>query len=401
MNQGILKLSNKNVLPLYSFIQILFWSTYGLMFSFASMFLLNRGFTNSQIGLVLAITYGSSALLQPVIAAVIGRLRLSLNTGLIFLYGVSGVLSLCLLVLPMPNIAAAVVMIVAFAFHSATQPSVNSLPRAMDIMGVQVNFGFARALGSVGFAIATSIMGVVMNSLSPTLLPVFYLGTLILMIVTLCLFRTPPCAQPREKTDGQHPSFFREYPMFALYLVGILFICFNHELINTFMLQVMQNIGGGSQELGVAVSLAAMSEVPVMMLYTRIRKKLKLHHVLLLCGWAWFLKNLITAFAPTPAVVYGAQMMQSLGYALYVPMMVQLVGTMMREEDFLKGLSLAGSFYTGGAVFASVASGVLIDALGVNATLRLLLLFSFAGATMFIFVAKDLKKKANEKTAQS
>lgn len=394
MKQGLVKLSRKNVLPIYSFIHILFWSTYGLMFSFASMFLLNRGFTNSQIGIALACAYGLSALMQPVHAALFGRFRVSLNRGMLCIYSAVAILSLCLLVLPMPNWLAVIVMVAAFSLHSSTQPSVNSLAHAFAAMDLPVNFGFTRALGSVGFAVATSIMGTIMNHLSPTLLPAFYLGTVVLMILTLLSFDTPPCGEAEKKQDEKRRSFARENPRFMLLIFGLLLICFNHELINTFMLQVMQNIGGGSQELGIAVSLAAMAEVPVMMLYTRIRKKLRLHHVLLLCGWAWFVKNLITAFAPTPAVVYGAQAMQALGYAVYVPMMVQLVEKMLPKEDYLKGLSLAGSFYTSGGVFAAVASGVLIDALGVSTTLRFMLLFSLTGAALFTYVAMYLRKKA-------
>lgn len=395
MKYGLWKPNRRNVLPLYSFIQILYWTGNGLMFSFISVFLQDRGFTNSQIGLVLGVIYALSALLQPLLAELFSHLRVSLNQGLICQYGLVLLLSLGLLLLPLQNAALGVLVVITFALYSASAPSLNALPHAFAMMELPVNFGVARAMGSVGYAVVMSIMGAVLGTLSPALLPAFYMGTITLMIVTLGSFQTPPCGRNARHTDSAHGSFARENPLFMLFMLGILSICFNHELVSSFMLQVMQSIGGGSRELGVAVALAAISEVPVMMLYTRIRKKLKLSHAVLLCGWGWLGKNLLTAFAGTPTVVYGAQLMQSLGYALYVPMSMQLVEALLPESEYFKGLSLVGSAFTFGGVLTSLASGVLIDTLGVSLTLKLMLIFSLAGALMLTKVARGLRERKN------
>ena len=59
-------------------------------------------------------------------------------------------------------------------------------------------------------------------------------------------------------------------------------------------------------------AIAAIVEVPVMMFYSRIRAELGIRRILILCGWAWFLKNLLTAFAVAPAMVYAAQLAEKL-----------------------------------------------------------------------------------------
>lgn len=394
MNDGTLKITCKNALPLYSLIQILYWSIYGLMFPFASVFLQDRGFSNSHIGLVLGFAYTMSALLQPAIASIFSRFNVRLSSGLMGIYAAVAVLAVCLLVLPLPNMLLAVLVVAAFSLHSSAQPSINSLAHAFDAAGVPVNFGFARALGSVGFAILTSIMGTVMNHVSPRFLPAFYLALIILLFLTLGVFRTPVSVHEEKENEKSQGSFVQKYPAFMMFLAGILCICLNHTLIDTFMLQVLQNIGGGAQELGVAVSLAAMSEVPVMMLYSRLRKKLGVKKLLILCGWAWCLKNAITAFATAPFMVYGAQILQALGYAIYVPLTVDLVAMMLPEKDFLKGQSLAGSAYTFGGVFAAFTSGMMLDHFGVNATLTFMLLFSLAGAVLFTTAALSRRKNA-------
>ena len=53
----------------YACIQCFFWMGFATVMGFASVFLLDVGFTNTQIGLVIALSGGASALLQPIAAA--------------------------------------------------------------------------------------------------------------------------------------------------------------------------------------------------------------------------------------------------------------------------------------------------------------------------------------------
>lgn len=383
--------SRKKAQALYSVLQILYWINGAFLFSFASVYLQSYDFTTSQIGLVLGFAYILSSLLQPVIASVLENLQLRLNAGISILYLSIAVLAICMLVLPLSNAVLAAVMVCALALHSAAQPHLNSLAHVVEPLGLSINFSFARSLGSIGYAIFTSIMGPALNHFSPRLLPGMYLITLLAMAVLLFLFRTPPCVRQKKEEVKSSASFLRQNAAFMLFLAGLLSICLNHTLIDSFMLQIMQSIGGGSAELGVAVAIGAIVEVPVMMLYPRIRKKLGVRTALILCGWAWFIKNLLTAFAVSPVMVYAAQLLQSLSYAIYVPLTIDLVLKLLPEHDFLRGQALAGSAFTFGGVFATFAGGITMDALGVGNAMKLMLLFSLAGAVLFTLSAMSKK----------
>ena len=67
--------------PRYALIQGLYWAIYCLMVSFASAFLLDKGFTNGQIGLVLGLSYLFSSFLQPGIGSLFSRPGLRLIPG--------------------------------------------------------------------------------------------------------------------------------------------------------------------------------------------------------------------------------------------------------------------------------------------------------------------------------
>lgn len=89
----------------YTALQVLYWISVGLTFSYASVYLQSRGVANSQIGLVLAAAYVLAALLQPLIASVIDQWELPLARGAACLYGVAALLALGLYVLPLSTAA--------------------------------------------------------------------------------------------------------------------------------------------------------------------------------------------------------------------------------------------------------------------------------------------------------
>ena len=53
----------------FSLIQGCYWMTYCILISFSSLYLLDRGFTNTQIGLLLGIAGLTAAILQPFVGA--------------------------------------------------------------------------------------------------------------------------------------------------------------------------------------------------------------------------------------------------------------------------------------------------------------------------------------------
>lgn len=65
----------------YSWLQGSFWMSFCIVFNYASVFLLSRGYSNSQIGIVIAVAGVISTLLQPIVAGLADRSRrLTLRT---------------------------------------------------------------------------------------------------------------------------------------------------------------------------------------------------------------------------------------------------------------------------------------------------------------------------------
>ena len=373
----------KRIRYMYTLIQCLYWMTAGLMFNFASAYLLDRGFSNSQIGVVLGAAYALSAVAQPLVAALFNRSGVRLSTGMACFYAVAAVLAVLVLALPLQGGALAVLIVCIFMLQATMQPSLNSLHRGYALRGVEVNFGFARGMGSAAYSVMCALVGRLLYRFSPCMLPALYLTTMLLMIACLLAFRAP------SFTDGvslgerrRREPLLRRYPRFALLLLGVSLLATVNILIDNFMLQIVQNLGGGSAQQGVVVAIAAMMELPAMVLYGRLSKRIGGGWVLCMAAWVWVVKDVLTALATSPAMLYAISLLQFASYAFYVPAAVEYVSDALSQQDFLAGQALVGTAFTLGSLAATFIGGWVLDLLGVRGALSGMQVFSIAGAVL-------------------
>ena len=381
----MIALNRRNAQWVYTGVQGLYWLTYGLMISFASVYLQGRGFANRQIGFILGSSYALSSLLQPIIARKLSQLN-TIERGICALYGVVAGLALILLVAPLPEAILPFMVVCLFALQSALQPVIDTLALRWTYLGCPVDFGKSRGVASLLYAGMTAGMGMLLHSITPLSLPAFYLAIVLLLILLLWRLRLPASADTSLEeavTDSAEPSSCMVDIRFVGFFVGIACLSLGHVVVDNFMLQIMQSFGGDSRNLGIAVSIASMIEVPAMFLHSRLTHRFGVRRLLILSGWAWFMRNVLIFIAQSPAAIYAAELLQFLSYGLYIPTVVSYIAQVFPDRERLRGQAFAGSAYTVGSVVATFAGGVLLDLKGVHATLLVVVLISLLGALLF------------------
>ena len=393
-----MKANEKRIRTLYTLIQCLYWVTAGLMFSFASVYLLDRGFSNSQIGVILGAAYALSAVAQPLVAALFNRSGVRLSTGMACFYAVAAALTVLVLALPLQGGALAVLIVCIFMLQSTMQPSLNSMHRGYALRGVEVNFGFARGMGSAAYSVMCALVGRILYRFSPRMLPALYLATMLLMIVCLLAFRAPSftAGVPEGEKRSREP-LLRRYPRFALLLLGVSLLSTVHIFIDNFMLQIVRNVGGGSAQQGVVIAIAAMTELPAMVLYGRLSRRMGGGRVLCMAAWVWVVKDVLTALATSPAMLCAISLLQFASYAFYVPAVVEYVSDTLPRQDFLAGQALVGTAFTLGSLVATFIGGWMLDLLGVRGALSGMQLFSVAGAVLLSVAVLRPQLSVNKK----
>lgn len=375
--------SSRQITAFYALIQALYWITYGLMFNYAAVYLQSRGFSSGGIGLVLGASYLLSALGQPLFARLVSRRGLRLNVAAAGVYLLMAALSALILLLPLKGAVLAVIIVAAFTLQSAMQPSINSLHWGFELSGTHVNFGLARGVGSAGFALSSLLMGQILRRAAPDILPACYLAGQILLALCLTALRAPDYAHSgQSKRGGSYRDILAAHPKFALFLGGVACMSMAHIFIDNFMLQIMQSLGGGSANLGVAIGIAGMTELPAMVLYSRLSRRMDGFRLLRIAAWIWLAKDVLTLLATSPSLVYVSEALQFFSYAIYVPAAVDYIARALPAGEFLGGQALHGSFWTLGSLAATFLGGQLIDGLGVRGALGIAQLFALGGAVL-------------------
>ena len=109
-----------------------YWIYYGMVGSFCSAYLLDLNYTNSEIGLIMALTSVVSVFLQPALADLSDRSKKLDQIGVASLGTiVMLVLNVGLLIIRRKTAALWVIYILALAWELALQPVLNSFSRKL------------------------------------------------------------------------------------------------------------------------------------------------------------------------------------------------------------------------------------------------------------------------------
>lgn len=385
--------TNKGLDIKYAIIQSFYFMAYCSMMGFASVFLLNKGFSNGEIGIVLSLSSIAAVVAQPILASFIDKnQKISMQTivsiAVIIVIGISAVLYF----MKDPSIILLAMVILIFTIFATLQPLMNSLAFSFEKRGYQINFGLARGIGSVAYAFTSMVLGYVLEKNNPDVLPLFYIAFSIGVLLIVRTFRVPKDAlkvelevedeQVQQLSLGQ---FVSKYKMFMLFLVGVVCIFFDHTIINNFFIQVMNNVGGSSSDMGNAIFLAAMLELPTMALFVKMKERIDCSMLLKISGIFFTLKHIITFFASSVTLIYVAQVLQIAAYALFIPASVYYVTQLVEKGDLVKGQALVTGAITLSSVFASFLGGIMLDSVGANTMLLIGMIVSVVGTLILFF----------------
>lgn len=385
----------------YTLLNVTYFIAFCTIHAYAAVYLLSNGFSNTEVGILLAVANIISAIFQPFIAGLIDKPG-PLTNRIFILISVLIILTGSVILIFAPPAKAVIFTVYALIYmiQFAYQPVMTALCFEYQKAGCSIYYGLARGLGSASFAITSAIIGRAVELKGENILLFVNVGAMVLSAVLIITFVKPEneedmtAADHSAGQDGLHnslSSFAHAYPEFIIFLVGAICFFFSHNMINDFMIQIIRNLGGGETELGYANFLQAILELPVMALIGYVLKKISANRLLLISGAAFFIKILILVFAGNMAMMYLSQSMQLFAYAVFIPAAAYYVGNTMSASDQVKGQAFVTSAITIGGVFSNLVSGVILD----HAGIRTMLATGTAVCGVGVFIAYiGLRKKA-------
>ena len=154
---------------------------------FCAVYLQSLGYTNAELGIVLACGTLLGSLLGPWLSSVIDRStedRVTASTVMPPVLAAEAAAILVLILLPGKGIITSA----AYALFIGLSTSVNSLNLKLYTDGVycgyDIDYGIARSMGSAGYVVTSFVVGALCEQISPRIVPVAGLVICILQYVT-------------------------------------------------------------------------------------------------------------------------------------------------------------------------------------------------------------------------
>lgn len=392
-----MKLNTRKLMIQYCILQGSYWASFCVIYAFATVFLLSRGFESSMIGVIIAAGNILGVVLQPMVASIADRSeKISLHKLTAMLSVIMILLLVLLYFVPNGLLAVAVLFLLTDTFLQVIQPLINSVSVYYVNQGVSVDFGSARGIGSLSYAAASYILGIVVEKFGTrSILMTGILVALVLLVTVLSMPVLSSSAASRlgekepEQNDAGLIVFAGRYKNFMLTLAGITLLFTFHNMNNAYLIKVIENVGGTSADMGRMLSIAAVTELPVMFLFSRISKHFKSSTLLMVSSAFFAIRAAGFMLAGNVMTMYLAAMLQIGSFALYIPSSVYYVNETMLDQDKFKGQAVMTATNTLGGVFGSLFGGFLIDNAGVGAMNTVCFAMAAAGAVLvFLFAGR-------------
>ena len=388
---------------------------YAVVSSFASVFMLAKGYANAQIGMTLAAANILAVVLQPLTANLADR---SQKIGAI---GISGIMTVMMMVFTLGmfffgggSIALCITFVLLIAWHTALQPMFNALTFKLEESGIPVNFGIARSVGSLAYSILVAILGTLVEHLGIMTLPMTSEITCCMLLISLILTkrifdkaraqklvsedqktgeeRKPASADQEPEETISLMEFIRRNKLFFVLNIGVVGLFFSNSVLNNYMVQIVTDVGGTSEDMGRILGVMAFLEIPTMVFFSRLKRKFSCQLLLKVAAVGFTAKIGLCWLAGSVGMLYVAQLFQLVSFALFLPGMVYFTGEKMSPGEAVRGQALFTTMITITTIFSSLLGGWILDECGAK-TLTLISTLATAAGAVIIFAVVDRIRK--------
>lgn len=357
----------------YIAMQAGFWAMFAAIVAYQTALLLERGFSNSEAGLMTAVRCLAGILFQPLLGGFADRhprIPLKYIVGLSLLISVAAGAWYWL----SPGMGlweTTLVWVVIGGLEVSSYPLMDAMAVQFINAGMPIRYSLGRGMGSLAYAVVCVVLGFQAGRLG---MESTLLTHLALVMVEILLVLTYPAYRGkggRVGEEGPKPqsalSLLRSNPRFTLMLVGVFLGLTGIMPLSNFLVNIVSSRGGTDSDLGIALFLMGASELPTAFFFQKLLRRLGSGKLLMLSMMFGTLKGVLLLGTFNCLGVLAVQPIQVLGYGLFTPASVYFVNESVPAADRVRGQTVMMVASNGlGGMMGGVLAGWTLDLGGVN-----------------------------------
>lgn len=371
----------------YYLMQAGYWTIYAAVCGYHASLLLERGFTDGEVGIVLAIRCFAGVVIQPILGAFSDKHpNLPLKKIIVACLAASLVAQVIYIGFNFGMLGTILVYIVIGGLELSAYPFLDSMAVQYINSGVNIQYSLGRGIGSFFYAVTCVLMGfqvTVWGAQSTMVTHAVLIAAEMLIVMTFPTFQGEIVPAERKKSPHTTLEMLRANPKFTVTLLAVFFGITAGLPAVMFMIQIITSIGGNDGTMGIALFVMGAAELPAALLFTKLNKKISSHKLLVASIFFLTVKVTLFALAPNVPLFIVAQLIQLVSYGLFTPSSVFFVNETVPEEDRVKGQTLMMAFGNGmGGAVGGLLGGWLLDLGGVPLMMAVLIGLGVVGTVL-------------------
>ena len=372
----------KNLSPTlrYAVMQGLLWANVAAISGYLNPYLRDRGIPVTVIGLLIALSSVGGALLQPLTGQLADRPgKPTLKQIMLGILGIFAVFASVTAALHRGGgLPLAIACCLSMLTWQLLTPLVNAAALVDSPTAEKPNFPVARGIGSITYAAVFFSMGQLIHGRT-WLVPLSMLVLMVPMILTVLRYPLPESRGRQTVRQEKGGFFLMRYPRYCMILLGCLGVLIGHSVISHFAIQIVEAHGGQEPQMGAAMALACLMELPVMFGFGVLRKRFTALQMLAASSVFYVLKCIVTWVTTTMTGFYLVQLFQMPAFALQAVSAVLFISQEMAPEDAVKGQTWFSMATAAATILGSAVGGWLFDTYGMDALMRFATIASACG----------------------
>ncbi|OPH46645.1 MFS transporter [Paenibacillus ferrarius] len=392
---------SRNMLGMLKVFNFVLYGALAIYSTFFALYLKDIGFSNVQIGLLVAGGPLIGLVANPFWAYCADRFRNNKRILIICLIGNFSVMQFVFMTESYPLIYS--LMLFYFTFQSPLFTQSNSLILNV-IEGTNRKFGEFRAWGSLGWALIAVIAGPIIGWLGINKLWIVFDAMLLFAIFFTFLM---PSGNEREQkakfTNKGYFTVFQNKYFLIFVCLGVL-ISIPNSMNTTFLSIYIRGLGGTNTVVGWAAFATAILEVPVFLLLDRYLKK----NSRTMLGWLTVISLLFSArwllmsVASSAIQVIFIQLLHAITFGGYYYVGTQLTSHLVPGEYRSSGQAVYGLTWGGiSGIIAGILGGWMFENLGAAVLYQICFGITICGFIGFFLLQNSYRINERYASAQS
>ena len=329
------------------------------VFTYYNLYFKSIGLSSSQIGTINSLAKAVALLSLPLWGILSDYYRANKK---LLMITVAGSLASSLLFLVVESFWLIVLIMMFFlTFFLSTIPLADAqLLGYLDKDSKQ--YGKYRIWGSIGYTAVVAVIGYFIEQTAPR--NIFYLSALIYLITLMIIPKLPKEDVSIELGSLDKFKKLMQKGNLILFILFAFFISLTLETNNVYFPLYVIDQGGKEFLVGIALTIAATSEMAIFYFSEEIMARFKLKYIFLLSALAFSLRWFLLAQFPLKVVFLAAQLLHSLTFGLFHVTAVNYINEICGKKFKATGQNLYATTRGISGIVGSFIGGFIYQELG-------------------------------------